>query len=81
VHQHRLREQPVERPSLEVLAVRRSHFVRPAAPVTDIQHRLLAVVVSDLPVHQGSVERGFLGVVHDLTREVIESSTVFQPVV
>ena len=44
------------------------------APVADVEHRLLAIVAADLPIHECRVERRFLGIVHDLTGEVIEQN-------
>ena len=43
-----------------------------AAPVADVEHRLLAVVAANLPVHQRLVVRRFLRVVDDLAGKVIE---------
>jgi len=45
-----------------------------SAPVADVEHGLLAVVASDLPIHQRGVVRGFLRIVDDLTGQVIEQN-------
>src|SRR5262252_11254428 len=43
-----------------------------AAPVADVEHRLLAVVAPDLPVHERGVVGRLLRVVDGLTREMVE---------
>src|SRR5262249_33755911 len=42
------------------------------APVPNVEHRLLTVVASDLPVHESGVVGGLLRVIHRLAGEVIE---------
>src|SRR5262249_37194650 len=43
-----------------------------AAPVAGVEYGLLAIVASDLPVHQRRVERGLLLIVGNLAGEVVE---------
>jgi hypothetical protein len=43
-----------------------------AAPIADVEHRLLAVVAPNLPVHERGVVGGLFRIVRDLARQMIE---------